>query len=256
MTILQLFSMKSLEQKSVVITGANSGIGLALVHLLVKEQAKIIAADFKIDQLLQIAEVQAILCDVSDPLQIDNLMTIAIKQFERIDIFIANAGFAYYEFNPVADAARTNHIFKVNVQSIIYTAHKMRNLSEDAPFQLVAISSAMAHWPLAGYAQYSATKAALKGFGDAYRHELSSGQHFQLVYPIGTKTAFFKNAGSPTSTITQSPNQVARAILIGIKKKRKDIYPSLLFYMLMLLNRWVGFVKPLVTYIEKKRAHR
>ncbi len=254
MTILQLFSMKSLEQKCVVITGANSGIGLALAHLLVKEQANIIAADIKIDQLLQITEVQAILCDVSDPLQIDNLIAIAIEKFERIDIFVANAGFAYYEFNPVADATRTNQIFLVNVQSIIYTAHKMRNLFGDAPFQLVAVSSAMAHWPLAGYAQYSATKAALRGFGDAYRNELSTDQHFQLVYPIGTKTAFFENAGSPISTLTQTPNQVARIILIGIKKKRKDIYPSLLFHVLMLLNRWVGFVKPLVTSIEKKRA--
>lgn len=247
--------MKSLDQKCVVITGANSGIGLALVHLLVKEKTKIVAADVIIDQLLQIPQVQPIICDVSDSLQIDNLMAIAIEKFGHIDIFIANAGFAYYEFNPLPDVARTNQIFRVNVQSIIYTAHKMQTLFLDAPYQFVAVSSAMAFWPLAGYAQYSATKAALRAFGEAYRQELSTGQIFQLVYPIGTKTAFFKNADSPTATLTQTPEQVASAILIGIKKKRKDIYPSLLFYLMLHLNRWVGFIKPLVTYIEKKRSN-
>jgi len=68
-----------------------------------------------------------------------------------------------------------------------------------------------------GYALYASTKAALRGFATAYRHELGPGQRLHLVYPIATRTAFFAAAGddTPVPWPSQAPEVVARAIVRG-----------------------------------------
>jgi len=52
----------------------------------------------------------------------------------------------------------------------------------------------MSFYAMPGYALYSGTKFALRGFADALRYELEAGQHLQLVYPIATLTEFFSVA--------------------------------------------------------------
>jgi short-subunit dehydrogenase len=111
----------------------------------------------------------------------------------------------------------------------------------------------MSLWPLPGYAQYSSTKAALHSFAGAYRHELERGQYLQLVYPIGTLTSFFDRANhSPKPLLTQSADQVAKAMLKGLKSKRNSIYPSLLFRTVFILDRFFPVFRRIVIAIEKR----
>ncbi|MEM8894925.1 MAG: SDR family NAD(P)-dependent oxidoreductase, partial [Bacteroidota bacterium] len=177
----------------------------------------------------------------------------ALTQFGTIDIFIANAGFAYYEKTEEANWSRTEKIYQVNTIAPIYTAHKMKALKVDRPFQVMITASAMSHWPIPGYAQYASTKAALHGFAFAYRHELKAGQYLQLVYPIGTRTAFFEKAdGSPKPLLTQSAKKVAKAMFKGLKSKSNSIYPSLLFRLVYLMNHVIPILKPIAVAIEKR----
>jgi short-subunit dehydrogenase len=235
----------------VILTGAASGIGAALLRLLIKEAYRVVAAD--ISTLPENKDYRSFICDVSKPDQIDQLFDYTLKHYGRVDIFIANAGFAYYEKTEVADWLRTEQIYKVNTVAPIYSAHKMKELNKNRPFQVMITASAMSHWALPGYAQYASTKAALHSFAVAYRHELEEGQNLQLVYPIGTKTSFFDKAShSPVPLMKQSADQVAEAMLRGLKSKRNFIYPSLLFRTALILDRFFPIFKPISVAIEKR----
>jgi uncharacterized protein len=81
------------------------------------EQVKIIAVDLnKIESLSE--KVIPYICDVSKPTEIDRLFEFALSHFSTIDIFIANAGFAYYEEINQPDWQRIEKIFQVENESL------------------------------------------------------------------------------------------------------------------------------------------
>lgn len=245
----------ALTAKKIVLTGASSGIGLQLLKLLLAEGATVMAAVKPGDRMELVHGCLTVQpCDVSRTEDMDLLFERALSVMGTIDIFIANAGFAYYERLDQPNWEHIQHIFETNTFSVMYAAQKMKLLHGDRPYQFVTTSSAMSILPLPGYALYSATKAAVRGFAEAYRYELEAGQHFQTVYPVATSTAFFRQAGdSPVPWPTQKAETVAAAILRGIKRKRNSIYPSRLFVLTMVLNRLLPFVFPIYSRAENYR---
>lgn len=238
--------------KNVVVTGGSSGIGLELVHLLLKSNCNVVAASRSINKIsLQDEKLYTFTCDVSKKEEIDALFDYSIEKLGYIDIFIANAGFAYYEKIEKADLEHIEKIFKTNAYSVMYSAMKMKELYYDKPYNFVCTSSAMGFLSLPGYSLYSATKAALRGFADAYRYELNKNQHFQVVFPIATKTQFFKNANNaPPPWPMQNVNHVANCIISGIKKDKKNIYPSKAF---VFTKNFLPFAFKLYVMNENKR---
>ena len=85
--------------KTIVITGANSGIGLETLKLLAKGNNKILAVDLRTDRIdaLGLSNVFAMVCDVSTKENVDSIFAAATEKLGSIDIFYANAGFPYYE---------------------------------------------------------------------------------------------------------------------------------------------------------------
>ena len=112
--------------KTIVLTGANSGIGLETLKLLVKGDNKILAVDLRTDKIeeLNSEKVIPMVCDVSTKENVDKIFETAIEKLGSIDIFFANAGFPYYETMDYVDWERVENIFKVNVYSPIYTYQK------------------------------------------------------------------------------------------------------------------------------------
>ncbi len=116
----------------------------------------------------------------------------------------------------------------------------------------------MSYISIPGYALYSSTKAAIRGFADAYRFELSSGQHFQVAFPVATKTNFFQAAGeeTPLPWPIQTAEAVAKAIFRGIESDRSEIYPSKLFRTVQVLNRFIPVITPAYTRNENSKFQR
>lgn len=243
------------ENKNVVVTGASSGIGLELVKGFLSKGCKVIAASLSLNNDLQgLKDVYPFQVDLSTPDGVDRLFDFALSKLGHIDVFVANAGFAYYEKLGEAHWEHISSIFNLNLKSVVYSAQKMKQLMGNKPYNFVTTSSGMAILPLPGYALYSSTKAALKGFAEAYRWELDKNQHFQVVYPIATRTCFFKNAGnSPIPWPSQEASVVAKAILKGIRRNRNSIYPSKLFYSLTLLNKILPVILKGYAYVEFRK---
>ena len=224
-----------ISHKNIILTGAASGIGKALLgQLLDFEGVKVIAVD--LNEIENTSDkIIPFICDLSQQSEIDRLFEFAIAQFQTIDIFIANAGFAYYEIIEKPDWQRIEMIFQLNVFSPIYAFQKMKALNVGREYFVLMTSSAMAKLAIPGYALYGATKAALDRFEDAYRFENQDLGHLALIYPIATKTNFFhrsteflrKNVSIPFPA--QTPEEVAKAMIKGILTNKTHIYPSTLF---------------------------
>lgn len=248
----------NLENKNIIVTGASSGIGFELVKAFLSKGCKVVAASRTINKnLLGLENLYIFQGDLSKPEEIDKLFTYTLEKLGTIDVFIANAGFAYYEKLGEADWEHISSIFNINYKSVVYSALKMKEINGSRPFNFVATSSGMAILPLPGYALYSSTKAALKGFAEAYSWELDENQYFQVVYPIATKTEFFNNAGgSPMPWPSQEAKVVAQSIIKGIQRNRNSIYPSKLFFSLTILNRVFPFILKLYAYAEYKKFQK
>lgn len=237
----------NLSGARIILTGCASGIGLAVLQALAAYDAQVIGVDLDAARVdAHIAEMNgararlmSASCDLSDPAQVDALFERAVREMGGVDVFIANAGFAYYEKLGTPDWGRIERLYRVNVFSPMYAAQKMAALNVGRPYRVVMTASAMAMVGLPGYALYSGSKAALHRFAEAYRLELTDPRSVMLVYPIATRTAFFKSASddTPVAFPTQTPEHVARSIVRGLERDRTAVHPSVLFRILLLLDR-------------------
>ncbi len=251
-----------LDGKNIVLTGAASGIGLAVLKRLAGYNARIMAVDLNAGALQMAcdelsgrsAAITPYPCDLSTPENVDRLFAEALKTLGSVDLFIANAGFAYFEEIAQPDWAHIEKIYRVNVFNAIYTVEKMQSINGSRPHKTVITASAMAHIAVPGYALYSSTKAALDRFADAYRWQMADPCSLLLVYPIATRTGFFNAAGSgvPTPWPSQTPDEVAQAILRGIARDQKSVYPSSVFRLVLFLDRFLPMHR-LVQKIEQGR---
>lgn len=222
----------NLNGKNVILTGASSGIGRELLKLISTYDTHTIAVARNIESIPAIDnKVIPYKCDVSKKENIDELFSFALKTFGKIDLFIANAGFAYCEELNHANWEHAEKIFKTNVISPIYSFEKMKEINVGRKYTVVITCSAVNHVPLPGYALYCSTKAAIDHFVHTYRFEKNDMGKLTLVYPVATSSNFFKNAGekAPAPWPVQSPKWVARCILISIKLNFHSVYPCILY---------------------------
>jgi uncharacterized protein len=228
----------------IVLTGAGSGIGAALLKELSSYVCEVVAVDINENNLKNLiteisnsktntyTKVSPFITDISTEEGVDKLFDFCKQAMGGIDLFIANAGFAYYEKANAADWGHIEKIYQLNVFSPIYSFLKMKELNKGTTYQVCITASAMAFMGLAGYALYGSTKAALERFADAYDYEKDDAGILSLVYPVATRTHFFQASASSPAPVyfpSQSPEQVAKAMIKGIKNNRKRIFPSSLF---------------------------
>jgi len=230
--------------KRIVLTGGASGIGLELLHMLTTfEGVQIVVADLNAQNIPRDTErAYPFTCDLTQAAQVDALFDYAQETLGGIDIFIANAGFAYYEQIERADWSRIEKIYALNVFSPIYSAQKMHERYQ-RDYLMVMTASAMSYLAVPGYTLYASTKAALDRFAEAWRLEPNKrGARLAVVYPVATRTKFFQAANhkpAPVPFPSQTARHVARQIVEGILRDRETIIPSATFALMLQFERFV-----------------
>jgi NAD(P)-dependent dehydrogenase (short-subunit alcohol dehydrogenase family) len=127
--------MKSLKDKVAVITGGNSGIGLATAQRFVTEGAYVFITGRRQSELdaavKQVGKnnISGVQGDVSNMSDLDRLYTVVEKQKGSIDILFSNAGFS--EFAPLGTIteAQFDKIFSVNVKGLLFSAKSTSSVS-------------------------------------------------------------------------------------------------------------------------------
>ncbi|MCQ2409613.1 MAG: SDR family NAD(P)-dependent oxidoreductase [Clostridia bacterium] len=251
-----------IDNKKIVLTGANSGIGLETLKLLMQGNNKILAVDLKTDVLdtLDNNKVIPFVCDVSKKENIDAIFDKATEVMGDIDIFFANAGFPYFEKMDYVNWDRMDLIFKVNTYSPIYTYMKFVEYKNGKAGQIAITISAMGKMGMPGYALYSGTKFALQGWQESLRLEMPSNISLTTVYPVATDTGFFKKGTEGNGTVNlkkpfpvQKPTVVARKIYKGLDKKKKYVNPCPAFGLSRILFGLCPPLKKFYWHMENKK---
>lgn len=203
--------MDRLKNKVAVITGGNSGIGLATAQTFINEGAKVVIFGRDKKTLDEAAAALgknsiAVQGDVTNTADLDKLFTAATTSFGKVDILFANAGVALF-----APFAQTDeHLFdanmNVNIKGAYLTTQKaLPSLNEKA--SIIFNTSVVNVKGFAGTSAYSASKAALRSLVRTLASELvASGIRVNAVSPGPIDTPIFGRLGM-TKEATQEMTQ-------------------------------------------------
>ena len=248
--------------KNIVVTGASSGIGKSILEELLEQgDNRILAACRRAEMIADYGDrVIPFSCDLSTKEGVDALFDRAAELFDKIDIFFCNAGAPYYERFDYEDWDRVQRIFDLNTVGHIYTYSKYLHHLDGREGRLVYTISAMGEMALPGYALYAASKFAMKGFQQAIRDETPKNLQISCVYPVSTRTNFFNVGGGgrkmePPFPV-QAPEKVGKAVIKGIDKLKKHIYPCPVYLPSKVLMNALPPVKALYIQAQKGKLRR
>ncbi|OJD21837.1 hypothetical protein ACJ73_06824 [Blastomyces percursus] len=182
---------KRLEGKTIVITGASSGIGKSTAKEFARtspKNLKLIVTARRIDALKQLAQdikeevgdgvkVLPVQLDVSSPEQISNFVSSLPEEFRDIDVLVNNAGLVKGVAKaPEIDPKDTDIMFSTNVTGLINMTQAIlpifKKRDDGGRGDIINIGSIAGREPYPGGSIYCATKAAVRSFTDALRKEL------------------------------------------------------------------------------------
>ena len=192
--------MKRFEGKVAVITGGNSGIGLATAKRFSDEGAKVAISGRSqktLDEAIKSIGngILAVKADVAKLADLDRFYSAVAQKFGKIDVLFVNAGVA--KFVPVqnADEAHYDEIFDINVKGAYYTIQKALPHFNDGGSIILNTSVAGAKG-FASASVYSATKAALRSFSRTLGAELIARNiRVNSVAPGPIETPIFERVG-------------------------------------------------------------
>ena len=222
--------------KIVVVTGAGSGIGRALVKRFTAEGAnKVIAADINAQGAQQTGDETgciAVTADVSRDDDIKRLVEDTEANVGPIDLFCSNAGIAKGP-SPAAPDREWQTSWEVNVMAHVYAArHLVPRMVQRGGGYFLNTASAAGLLNQVGGAAYGVTKHAAIGFGEwlalTHRHE---GIKVSMLCPQAVRTAmtdgFMDDAGAKAASVdgTIEPEVVADSVIEGLERETFLILP-------------------------------
>ena len=195
-------------QQSVVVTGANSGIGRSTALLLASNGYKVFATmrslsrgeklrSLAAELQLDITEVEL---DVADDDSVREGFTEILGQCERVDVLINNAGIGSNAAIEDIKIDSDQEVFETNFWGVVRcTQAVLPSMRENQSGHIVQISSIAGRVGLPGQPIYSASKWALEGLSENLAHDLSThGIRVSIIEPGVTRTAILgKNSDFP-----------------------------------------------------------
>lgn len=257
------------KDKTVVITGAAGGLGLALAERFAAEGARLALLDLNGEAARSAAErlqrrglsaAIGIGCDVTDKTACDKAMQEVIAAFGAIDVLINNAGIAHRSLLRDTDISVLRRVMDVNFFGAVHcTQAALASLCERRG-QIVAISSIAGFSPLYGRTGYSASKHALHGFFDSLRSEIEEhGVDVCIVCPAFIATGIERAAlGGDGGAATlprnavggeMSPDDMADRICRAMRQRERIVLPT----PLARLAWWTSRLVPPVFARQMKR---
>jgi NAD(P)-dependent dehydrogenase (short-subunit alcohol dehydrogenase family) len=209
-----------LEGKIAVITGGNSGIGLATAKRFVSDGAYVFITGRRQNELdAAVSEigknVTGIQGDVSNLADLDRLYTKVKDQKGHIDILFANAGIG--EFVPLGEISEEHFdkIFGINVKGVLFTVQKALPLFQDGG-SIILNASVNASKGIEASSVYSATKAAVRSFARTWTVDLKARKiRVNAISPGPIDTPIFNGLNQSKEEIEQLKKSLITSVPMG-----------------------------------------
>jgi NAD(P)-dependent dehydrogenase (short-subunit alcohol dehydrogenase family) len=222
--------MEHLEGKVAVVTGAASGIGLAVVEAFVAEGMRVVMADIDEDTLGSVAsglteagaDVHATSVDVSDPEAVDQVAQLVLERYGKLHVAVNNAGIVNGGNSWELTLEEWHRVIDINLWGVI---HGIRSfvpliLASGEQGHVVNTGSMASVLPMGRLGPYTVAKHGVLGLSDVLRHEFEA-----LGAPVGVSVVMpgmIRTGMNPIGTT--EPSQVAANVIDAIRTGRAYVF--------------------------------
>jgi NAD(P)-dependent dehydrogenase (short-subunit alcohol dehydrogenase family) len=225
---------QKLAGKIAVITGANSGIGLATAKRFVEEGAHVVITGRREKELKDAAafigrNVTTVAGDVSRLEDLDRLYAVVKEKHGHIDSLFANAGGGTVAPLATATESHFDKIFAVNVKGLFFTVQKALPLFKDGGSIILTSSNANV-LGVPAFTAYAASKAAVRSFARGWTMELKDRKiRVNSMSPGPIETPALEKAGLTAEQAEQAAAQFASQVPLGRRGKPEEIAAVVVF---------------------------
>ncbi len=212
--------MAKLEGKIALVTGGNSGIGLATAKRFVNEGAYVFITGRRDSELAAAVKeigtnVTGVRGDVSNMGDLDRLFAQIKQEKGRLDILFANAGVATYApFGKITEELYDS-IFDINVKGLLFTVQKALPLLPDGA-SIILNASVVGSKGLSANSVYSATKAAVRSFARTWTTDLKDRRiRVNAVSPGTIDTPGLSGLLASSETGEQQRKMISSVVPLG-----------------------------------------
>ncbi|WP_420135839.1 SDR family NAD(P)-dependent oxidoreductase [Rhodopseudomonas sp.] len=223
-----------LAGKTALITGGNSGIGLATAKLFVAEGAQVTITGRDAARLKAAAEelgsaALAVEADVNDVSALERVAAQAAERFGKLDILFANAGIPGSTPLGATTLAAFEQVIRTNLTAPFFTVQAALPYLNDGA-SIILNSSVIAVLGNPGYSAYAASKAGLRGMARVMASELSPRNiRVNVVAPGGARTPIWKGAAPTDEAMAVLEGRIAAATPLGRIAEPEHIAKTVLF---------------------------
>ncbi|MGK5534031.1 SDR family oxidoreductase [Streptomyces sp. URMC 129] len=253
-------SMRALDGKVALITGAARGIGAETARALAQRGVRLVLTDLDAEPLAALAAelgedaVHTVVCDVCDLPSMERAVAEGAARFGGIDLVLANAGIASYGSVLRVDPATFRRVMDINVLGVFHTVRAALPSVIERKGYILVVSSLAAFAPAPGLVAYNASKAGVEHFATALRLEVAHhGVAVGTAHPSWIDTPLVRDAKEDLSAFRQMLK-----ILPGPLKRTTSVQVCVDAFVKGLAGRkrrvnvpgWVGalrWLKPVIT---------
>jgi NAD(P)-dependent dehydrogenase (short-subunit alcohol dehydrogenase family) len=223
-----------LAGKTALITGGNSGIGLATARLFVAEGARV-AITGRNQATLEAAakalgpNVLAVVADATDVAATEKAVAQAVEKFGKLDIVFANAGIPGSTPIGSTKLAVFESVIRTNLTAVFFTVQAaVPHLNDGA--SIILNGSVISVLGNPGYAAYAASKAGVRAMARVMASELSPrGIRVNVVSPGAARTPIWNGAAPTPEAYAALDKRISRTIPLGRLGEPEEIAKTVLF---------------------------
>jgi NAD(P)-dependent dehydrogenase (short-subunit alcohol dehydrogenase family) len=226
--------MRRFDGKLALITGGNSGIGLATAKALASEGARVAVTGRDEGSLREAAKAigndcLAVQCDTADIKSMDPLFSILKQRFGALDILFANAGTGGLATLDKATEQDFDRIFGINVKGLFFTVQKALPLLRNGA-SVILNASISPRMGRTGASLYSGSKAAVRAFARNFSAELAPREiRVNVVSPGSIDTPMWDRAFRDPRVAAEAKQRAARAVPLGRMGRPEEVAQAVLF---------------------------
>ena len=223
-----------LANKTALITGGNSGIGLATARLFVAEGARV-AITGRNQATLEAAAKElgpnalAIVADATDVAAAERAVARAVEKFGKLDIVFANAGIS--DNTPIGGTALAafENVIRTNITAVFFTVQAAAPHLNDGA-SIILNGSVISVLGSPGYSAYAASKAGVRAMARVMASELSPrGIRVNVVAPGAARTPIWKGAAPTAEALAALEQRISRNTPLGRMADADHIAKTVLF---------------------------